>query len=109
MTAIVFYRPLQRWLGRGCATVLAFLGSGLLHELAISLPVKAGFGLPTIYFLLHGGLVLWENRLLKHGRPINRFDWVGRLWTLAWLALPLPILFHPWFLAGVVWPLIGMN
>ena len=27
--------------------------------------------------------------------------------TLAWLLVPLPILFHRPFLAGVVWPLIG--
>jgi hypothetical protein len=34
--------------------------------------------------------------------------WVGRPWALAWLVLPLPILFHRPFLAGVLWPLIGI-
>jgi alginate O-acetyltransferase complex protein AlgI len=32
--------------------------------------------------------------------------WRGRLWTVFWLVLPLPLLFHRPFLAGVVWPLL---
>jgi alginate O-acetyltransferase complex protein AlgI len=109
MTAIGIYRPLEGVVGRRGATLLAFLASGLLHELAISLPVRAGFGLPTLYFLLHGSLVLWEKHRDRVRRPSHHVPWLGRLWTLAWLALPLPILFHPWFLRGVVWPLIGMD
>jgi hypothetical protein len=31
------------------------------------------------------------------------------VWVLGWLAVPVPILFHPPFLRGVVWPLIGMD
>ena len=33
----------------------------------------------------------------------------GRAWTAGWLLVPLPVLFHPYFLRGVVWPLIGMG
>ena len=54
MTAIAIYQPMVRVAGRGPALVTSFLGSGLLHELAISLPVRAGFGLPFAYFTLHG-------------------------------------------------------
>jgi hypothetical protein len=108
MTAVGVYRPLAGWTGRGAATAAAFLFSGLLHELAISLPVKTGFGLPTLYFLLHGGLVLVERGLERAGWPVNRWTWVGRVWTLAWLVLPLPVLFHPAFRAEVVWPLLGL-
>jgi alginate O-acetyltransferase complex protein AlgI len=39
---------------------------------------------------------------------VNGRGWIGRVWTLAWLALPLPILFHPPFLRAVVWPIAGM-
>jgi alginate O-acetyltransferase complex protein AlgI len=39
---------------------------------------------------------------------INSVPWVGRAWTLAWLVLPLPILFHRPFLGGVLWPPIGI-
>ena len=107
MTAIGIYRPLAPRLGRPAATAVAFIGSGLLHELAISVPVKAGFGLPSLYFALQGALMLIERALERAGSPVHRTAWIGRLWTLAWLVLPLPILFHRPFLAGVVWPLLG--
>jgi hypothetical protein len=109
MTALGIYRPLAEVVGRRAATAAAFVGSGLMHELAISVPVLAGFGLPSLYFILHGALVLLERRLERARCPINAVPWVGRLWVLAWLALPLPILFHPPFLRGVVWPLLGMD
>ncbi len=106
MTALGVYRPLVPRLGRGAATTVAFLASGLLHEIAISLPVLAGFGLPLAYFALHGALMLAEAALDHAGRPVSRHAWLGRAWTLFWLAAPLPVLFHRPFLAGVVWPLL---
>lgn len=104
MTTLAVYRPLGARLGRTPALAVSFALSGLLHELAISVPVRAGFGLPLLYFLLHGGLVLVERTLAKSGHPLA--GPVGRAWTIAWLVLPLPLLFHQPFLAGVVWPLI---
>jgi len=109
MTAIAIYQPLVRVAGRGPALAASFLGSGLLHELAISVPVRAGYGLPMAYFMLHGILMTVEARLAKANRPIDRVSWFGRVWTLAWLLVPLPILFHLPFLAGVVWPMIGLE
>ena len=108
MTALAVYRPLEGRLGRGGAVIGAFLLSGLLHELAISLPVRAGWGLPLLYFLLHGALVLAEQGLERRGHPVEVWGWKGRAWTLFWLLIPLPILFHPPFLRGVVWPIIGL-
>jgi hypothetical protein len=106
MTALAIYRPVSSILDRKPALAAAFIVSGLLHELAISVPVKAGYGLPTLYFILHGLLVLLENALQRRGLAINRHPWLGRLWVWFWLVVPLPMLFHPPFLAGVVWPLI---
>ena len=60
MTAIAIYQPLVRRAGRRAALAASFLGSGLLHELAISVPVRAGYGLPMAYFALHGALVMAE-------------------------------------------------
>ena len=97
MIAIVVDRPLRGVLGATPALYASFLASGLLHELAISVPVRAGYGLPTLYFLLHGTLVAIERKL---GRT------PGRAWTLFWLAAPLPLLFHPWFVRAVVKPLV---
>ena len=105
MTSIAVYRPLAKRLGRPAAIYAGFAVSGLLHEMAISLPVVAGFGLPLLYFLLHGGLVLLEGALARRGFAPR--GWPGRLWTLFWLGVPLPMLFHRPFLAGVIWPLVG--
>lgn len=107
LTALAVYRPLAGRVGARPALAASFLFSGLLHEMAISLPVRAGFGLPLLYFALHGGLMLIERALARRGRPLG--GRLGRVWTLGWLALPLPILFHPPFLRGIVWPLIGIG
>lgn len=105
LTATTLYRPLRGRVGSSTAMVAAFLFSGLLHEAAISLPVMAGFGTPTLYFLLHGGLLLVERGLSARGLPVAGS--LGRAWTLLWLIVPLPLLFHAPFLNGVVWPLLG--
>ena len=73
------------------------------------MPVRAGFGLPLAYFTLHGALMMIEARLAKANRSIDRIHWVGRVWTLVWLLAPLPVLFHRPFLAGIVWPIIGIE
>ena len=108
MTAIGVYRPLSRVTGKPTALAVAFLFSGLLHELAISLPVKAGFGLPLLYFAIHGALMLTERGLEHAGRPVYARPRLGRAWTTFWLVAPLPILFHRPFLRGVVWPMLGV-
>lgn len=107
MSSIAVYRPLSKRRGDKFALAASFAFSGLLHEMAISLPVRAGFGLPMLYFALHGGLVVVERALVRRGLPV-RGVW-GRLWTLFWLLIPLPILFHRPFLQGIVWPLLGQR
>ncbi len=106
MTAIAVYRPLAERFGRTPALIAGFLVSGVLHEMAISVPVRAGLGLPMLYFALHGALVLVERALAAAGRPVR--GWAGRAWAMFWLVAPLPLLFHRAFLAGVIWPLIGI-
>lgn len=106
MTATLIYRPLSARFGRNAALLAGFIWSGVLHEMALSMPVSAGFGGPMLYFLLHGGLVWAERKLLKAGRPLS--GWRGRVWSIFWLVLPLPLLFHTPFLSGVAWPLIGI-
>jgi alginate O-acetyltransferase complex protein AlgI len=106
MTQRAVYRPLQPLLGRDGAALAAFGFSGLLHEIAISLPVGAGYGRPMLYFLIHGGATRIEPRL----RPaFERRPWLAHAWTLLWLAAPMPLLFHEPFITGVVWPMIGIR
>ena len=89
------FRPVARRRGAAAGILATFACSGLLHDLLLSVPVGAGFGLPTAYFLLQGLLVLAE----------RRFGLAGRLWTWFWLLAPVPLLFHPAFVAGILSPL----
>lgn len=82
------------------AFAAVFAASALLHEVAISLPVRAGWGLPSLYFVLQGLGVALERRLFPRG---------SRLWAVVWVIAPLPLCFHPWFVHGVVWPLVGIG
>jgi alginate O-acetyltransferase complex protein AlgI len=96
MTAALVHRPVARRAGRTAGLAASFAFSGVLHELAVSTPVGAGYGGPFAYFMLHALLVALEERGLR----------LGRAGTLAALVLPLPALFHPPFLRGIVWPLL---
>ncbi|GAA0909205.1 hypothetical protein Vau01_104760 [Virgisporangium aurantiacum] len=100
MNRVVFAPFARRWFGR-YANAALFALSGLLHEAAISVPVLAGFGGPTTYFLLHAAAVHAEPRigLARWPRPL------ARLWTWCWVLAPLPLLFHTPFRDGLVAPL----
>jgi hypothetical protein len=109
MTTVVIYRPVSKMVGRRAGLLASFVVSGLLHEIAISVPVLAGFGGPSLYFALHGLLVLFETGMSRVGFAIDSQPWLGRIWTMSAVVLPLPILFHRPFLSGVVWPIVGIS
>jgi len=92
----VVFRPIARKWGAAAATMGTFLFSGLLHEVLLSVPAGAGYGLPTGYFVLHGLLVLAERRWAIQGRA----------WALFWILAPVPMLFHPWFVRAIILPLV---
>jgi alginate O-acetyltransferase complex protein AlgI len=104
MTTIAIYRPTVRRLGRTGSLVLGFAASGLLHELACSLPVLAGFGLPMAYFALHGVAIAAERVLERRGVRLRGL--LGAVWVYGWVLLPAPLLFHGPFLRGIVLPLL---
>lgn len=97
------FRPLRRQLGIGGATMVTFLASGLIHELVISFPARAGYGLPTLYFILQGiGVLIERSSLGKHWGLRRGLS--GRFFTLFLTAAPVYWLFHPPFVTRIVVP-----
>ena len=103
LTHRFLFRPLTKKLGPQQALVAAFVFSGLLHDLAISVPAGGGYGGPTVFFAIQAvGLLVERSRLgqavgLGHG-------WRGWLFTASVLALPAYMLFHPPFVKNIIVP-----
>jgi Membrane bound O-acyl transferase family len=99
----LIFRPLLRTLGAGAAGFLVFVVSGLIHDLVISLPARAGYGLPTAYFVLQGaGMTLEHSSFGKRlglGHGLRGWFFMALL-----VAGPALGLFHPWFVLRVILP-----
>ena len=81
-----------------------FLVSGVVHDVVISVPAGAGFGLPTLYFLIQGLGVLVERSQL--GRRIGtRKGLTGRLFCIIVVLGPVFLLFHQPFVERVMVPM----
>jgi hypothetical protein len=93
------FRPVARNTGPILGTIVAFLASGLIHELVISLPARVGYGLPTAYFLLQGCGVIIQHRV-----PRIRHGMAGQFFTAFIVAVPAFWLFHPPFVRNVILP-----
>jgi Membrane bound O-acyl transferase family len=99
------FQPLSKRFGPVAGILGAFLASGLLHDFVISAPAGAGYGLPTVYFLVQGlGVIAERSETGKRvglGRGVR-----GWLWTALIAAGPLYWLFHPWFVMRVMVPFL---
>ena len=105
LTFDLVFNPLRRPFGLPTATFASFVVSGLIHELVISYPARAGYGLPTLYFGLQGAGVLIERSHL--GKTLSLRDgWRGWLFAALVTAGPAFILFHPWFVTRVIIPFL---
>lgn len=98
------FRPLERRHGARVALLAVFVGSGLVHEVVLSLPAGGGWGLPTLYFSLQGAAVLAERRLFAGSSD----GFLARAFALGLAALPVPLLFHPPFLERVLLPFLAI-
>ena len=97
------FQPLREKLGAVGAGLATFFASGLIHESVISIPARAGYGLPTAYFLLQGLGVCLERSDV--GKRLGLGDGLrGRLFTLLMTAGPAFLLFHPPFISRVMIP-----
>ncbi|WP_254510981.1 MBOAT family protein [Anatilimnocola floriformis] len=102
---IFVWRPVAKRFGWPTATMAVFLFSGVIHDLAMSIPARGGWGLPTIYFLLQGVAVLFERSPLGKRWQLSR-GWRGRAFAALFVLGPLGLLFHQPFLQRVVLPTI---
>jgi hypothetical protein len=107
LTHRFLYVPLARRWGSRRAVVAGFVVSGVVHDLVISVPARAGYGLPTCFFLLQAVGVLLERsasgRRLGAGRGI-----AGWAWTMLVVAGPAALLFHPPFIHRVIVPFLDV-
>lgn len=104
LTTIAVLRPAKKRYGGRVAFWASYVFSGLLHELAISVPVKTGYGKPFLFFIIQAVLIMGvEKHVIKeHTGSIVRL-----LWLMACLFLPIFILFHEQFILQVVLPLVN--
>jgi alginate O-acetyltransferase complex protein AlgI len=99
----LIFRPIARHSTVLAATLIVFAVSGLIHELVISLPAGAGFGLPTAYFLVQGLGVLAERSLAGKRLQLGH-GMAGWAFTMIVVAGPAYWLFHPPFVRQVIVP-----
>lgn len=102
---VTLFSPLSRRLGVMGGSIAGFVFSGVIHELAISVPARGGYGWPMLYFLIQSMGVLIERKMQK-AKWISSGDWLNRIWTIAVVALPAPMLFHQPFVLKVIDPIV---
>jgi len=105
LAAALMLRPFHRVLGGPGALLAVFVVSGVLHDLVISLPAGAGWGLPTGYFVVQGLGALAERSPAGRRLGLGAGP-TGRLLTAVAVAAPLFWLFHPPFVRRVMLPML---
>jgi alginate O-acetyltransferase complex protein AlgI len=94
----LLFLPLVPRIGPHAAAFTAFVASGLVHDLVISLPAGGGYGLPAACFLIQD-----LGHLLEPRRG-------HRALTVLVALAPLPLLFPEPFVLDVILPLLhGME
>ena len=96
---------LGRNVGGAAALLAAFLFSGVIHDLVISVPAGGGYGLPTLYFTTQG-LGVWLERSRAGRRAGLGSGRIGWVFTLAVTIGPVGLLFHDPFLTRVALPML---
>lgn len=101
LTERFVFRPLVRRVGAKGAMAVTFLVSGLIHDLAITVPARGGYGLPTLYFATQAAGILVERAAWFRRHP-------GANRVLAWIVVGGPVsgLFPPVFVREVILPML---
>lgn len=103
LTHRFLFRPLSSQFGPRWSVFIGFLFSGIVHDLVISVPAGAGYGTPTLFFVLQAFGLLLERSHTGNKIGLGQ-GWRGWLFTMALLALPAYGLFHPSFVRKVIIP-----
>ena len=106
LTHRFLFVPCKRILGPAGALFIGFVVSGLVHDLVISWPSGGGWGLPTLYFVVQGVGLLFERSGCGQACGLGN-GWQGRLFCVAVVVLPSPLLFHTAFLRNVMAPFVS--
>jgi hypothetical protein len=101
---LMFIRLAKRF-GTTSAAIITFVISGLIHELVITFPASAGYGLPTLYFTLQGVAMLTERSLVGARLGLAQ-GWRGHAFALIVVTLPIFALFPPPFVHRVMVPFL---
>jgi alginate O-acetyltransferase complex protein AlgI len=103
LTHRFLFRPLTARLGPRWAILAGFVLSGLVHDVVISVPAGAGYGGPTLFFLLQAPAMLLERSVPGRRMGLGR-GWRGWAFTLLVIVGPACLLFHPPFVERIVVP-----
>lgn len=103
LTHRFLFRPCASWFGSRWGAVVGFLFSGAVHDLVISVPARGGYGGPTAFFAIQGAAIVLERSAFGHQIGLGS-GWSGRLFAVAVLVAPAPLLFHRPFVVGVIVP-----
>jgi len=103
LTHRFLFRPFTSWFGPRLGLLAGFIFSGVVHDLVISVPIRGGYGGPTIYFGIQGAAIIFERSAF--GRRIGLgAGWSGRVFTFLALIVPIFLLFHRPFVVQVMVP-----
>jgi hypothetical protein len=99
----LLFKRLAHDLSPRIATLMIFLISGLIHELVITFPAGAGYGLPTLYFVIQGVGMLFERSRFGVRLGLRR-TMLGRIFAIVVVIFPVFALFPEPFVVRVMVP-----
>jgi hypothetical protein len=97
------FRPMQYRIGPRAAIAAGFVFSGVVHDVVISVPAGAGFGGPTLFFVIQAAGLLFERTAAGRRAGLGR-GLSGWAFTALTVLAPLPLLFHTAFVTNVIVP-----
>ena len=97
------FLPLTKRLGPKLALATGFVISGLIHELAITIPAQSGYGGPTGFFTIQAAALFVERSAWGRRLGLGR-GFVGWAFTAVTLIGPVGLLFPTAFVTEIIVP-----